>query len=377
MVTENLSRNRSPELYFSFVLGFIFNFYLIFWTDPLDESNYVCSRFFQSCGDFISFKGHPHSWDTSLFYQTVYFALVASVYFFLKGKDCLARGFLIYPLVVEALLGFIIYENSVTPPIYYQFFPCLVFLFSKDYKSDLKWLVPMLYFFASLVKLDTGWFLGEEINPAIGLPLIPGILLLPFLWFFFFMEFTAFALLSKSRKIQNFYLYFFYSAHLYAFAATGYHFQLLALPLIYFVFQDKGPLKRPSPLLIACAVYLTAVNLLPHITDSDYKKTGQGDSLAFDMVDADRKTISRTTTFFKDGTSKTEKNFKSGFMKENPYKFWFQLKKKCTPDVERISWQFELSFNYGPYKKIVDVDDLCALKFDPFFKNSWIKAEGI
>ncbi len=376
-MNESISKSRLSELYFLFILGFILNFALWFANDTLTDSVHVCSRFIQNCDDFNPFKGFPHSWDTSLFYESIFLSLVLSVYCFLNGKQRIALNILIYPLAVEALLGFILYENTLIPCIYYNFFPCLILVFSKDYKNDLKWLVPLFYLLASWVKLDSGWLLGKQFSWALGLPLVPGYLLLPVLWLFFFMELTSFALLLNSKRIHKFYLYFYYVAHLYAFIFTGYHFQLMALPLIYFVFQDQSKIHSPSPLFIVCAVYLVTVNILPHITDSNYKITGQGDSLSFDMVDANRQAISRITIFEKDGASKTERKKYQGFTKQNPYKYWMQQKKLCTSTVERISWTFELSVNNDPYIKIVDVPDLCSLKFHPFFKNSWIKAEGI
>jgi hypothetical protein len=378
MMSKTISNNRPPELYFLFILGFTLNYALWFALDPFAEHLYICSRFFQNCGDFISFKGFPASWDTSLLYESVFLSLVASVFFFLKGKQRISLGILLYPLALEALLGFIVYENTLLPVVYYQFFPCLIYIFSKDCRNDLKWLVPLFYLCASSVKLDSGWLLAKEFDKTLGMPLLPEILVLPALWFFFFLELTSFALLSRSKIIHTFYLCAFCMAHLYAFIFTGYHFQLMALPLVFFVFQDKSPLRAPSPLFMVCAAYLIFVNLLPHITDSNYKITGQGDGLAFDMVDARRKIDSRITTFNKDGTSHTEKiKGSQAYEKRSPYKMWFELKKRCTPEVERISWTLKLSLNYDPFKKIVDVQNLCTLKFDPFFKNDWIKAEGI
>ncbi len=150
----SISNNSRSELYFLFILGFTLNFALWFADDNLAESVRICSRFIQSCDDFSFFVGYPKSWDTSIFYQSLFLSLVLSVYFYLNGKQKIALSILIYPLAVEALLGFVLYENSGIPCLYYHFFPCLILIFSRDFKNDLKWLVPLFYL---LVSFPCSW----------------------------------------------------------------------------------------------------------------------------------------------------------------------------------------------------------------------------
>src|SRR6185437_8868018 len=58
----------------------------------------------------------------------------------------------------------------------------------------------------------------------------------------------------------------------------------------------------------------------------------------------------------------------------DPYTYWYTLNQMCQrdPSIESVRWTFDHSVNGGPFYRIVDVPNACALTYKPFGHNAWI-----
>ena len=60
----------------------------------------------------------------------------------------------------------------------------------------------------------------------------------------------------------------------------------------------------------------------------------------------------------------------------DPYRVWFRIQNQCTREensIDRIEWTFDHSINGGPFYRIVDERDACALTYKVLQHNEWIK----
>ena len=372
----NTRRSDLVALYSSMVLGFILNLSSWFGGKIATTNGYeiICSRFIQNCEKFIFLEGTPTSWNDQIFHFIIFLFLVFSVYFFIKGKHKKSALLLVPPLIIEGLFGFVLFEQSSIPFIYYHFFPCIIFLFSKNPFNDLKWMIVLLYILAGWVKLDEGWLAGGYFhNLELGLPLISSSLITPISILVTVMELSSGLLLCKIARVKGIYLKFFYIFHLYSFILVGYRYPLLCLPLLYFTFSISQATYRPTKFFNFVASILILFNLLPHLIDSNYKLTDQGNSLALNMFDANRQSFSKMTIHNKNGDKEViEKNTTHAYDRVKPYHYWFIAKKKCGEGIEKISWELDISLNGGAFWRVVDLEDICLVSFKPLSKNSWI-----
>ncbi len=59
----------------------------------------------------------------------------------------------------------------------------------------------------------------------------------------------------------------------------------------------------------------------------------------------------------------------------DPYEEWFAIQQRCLRDTEvaRIGWTLDHSINGGPFYRIVDEKDACALRYRALGHNEWIR----
>jgi hypothetical protein len=59
-----------------------------------------------------------------------------------------------------------------------------------------------------------------------------------------------------------------------------------------------------------------------------------------------------------------------------PYTTWFPLKTRCERDsrIARISLRHDISVDGGPFYRLVDSENICALTYRPLARNDWIRA---
>jgi hypothetical protein len=82
-----------------------------------------------------------------------------------------------------------------------------------------------------------------------------------------------------------------------------------------------------------------------------------------------------TDVHVQNGEKTIERQYESGSAWDrcDPYVFWYEYQTACAqPGVQKISYVFDHSIDGGPFYRIVDLDNLCAVSYNAWGHNSWI-----
>ncbi|HEV3245022.1 MAG TPA: hypothetical protein VG102_01555 [Candidatus Paceibacterota bacterium] len=347
------------------------------------SNSYVCWPYFQSCGQFYFLHVLPYGYSQGVLYSLL-LGIISLVAWFMYRKDwALAHMGLVLLWLWKVLVMFVLTKILAQNFDYYEAILLFILLFLPRKLFFLRLTFVSFYFLGSTLKFDDGWVLGTYFTPLqTGLPIF-GNALAPLLTnTVTFMEVVGCWFLFSERKIlQRAAFTFFVIFHFYSAIIINYRFPVVALLMLVILFginREKAPvpLDRRSAFGWALLVVLFIFQLTPFLAHADPELTGEGNRMRFFMFDANHQCRSLVTVYGTNGTSTTtETDSISARNRCDPYETWFTLKQDCLrdPSIARIAWTFDHSIDGGPFYRIVDVPNACALTYNAFSDNDWIK----
>lgn len=348
-----------------------------------NPGSFICPNFLQHCESFIFLKT-----GAGYFSHRVFFAfgllgpLVLTAVFAYKKEWVWMHLVLMYLTFTKIYLGFIADANVSVPFMMFNLVPAFVLLFSRKRWTDLRWCFLLLYFMAGFVKLDEAWIVGSYFSttkeglrlfPQFAIPLATNLVIC-------FELFAVWFLFHKNSKIRWVVLAFFIVFHLYSTIYVSFRYPLLTLPLLVILFGAPAPAfgSRISRFGVVMTAFLLFVNLLPFMAGPNHKWTAEAKQFTLDMFDGNRQALSRSETKYQDGhVFVHEVPHTNAYDRAKPYNNWYFLKKSCSnPGVVSVAWTFTVSVNGGPFRRIIQEDDICKTEFHPFRHNEWIHLDG-
>ncbi len=356
--------------------------------NKIENFNYICPPYFQSCGNIILPSTLPESWGSNVFYGCFIILVFLSAYFFYKKKIKTSLLILVPPTLIQLITTFFLTIHSSVPFEYFHSGFLIVLLFFPNKMFFLRLVFIVLYFCSGIVKLDDGWILGYYFTSLkVGLPLIPDYLIpVATNTVIFFEGLFIFFLFSRNRALNRSVYFFFIIFHLYSIFLVGVRYPIHCLPILFFLFDDILQERNIFPelnfkkgLCLLYPLFILFLNIFPRSLDSLSQITYSSERTALNMFDVNRQCISKHRIIYKSGdiVEKTEESNIS-FNRCNIYESYFPLKQKCLKDkrIDSIFLNFQASLNGGLILTYVDNIDICNVSFYPWRKNSWIKSSS-
>ena len=342
----------------------------------------MCWPYFQNCDVFHVLSPLPDYSQTTFFMGL--FALILFCIFFMSRQNWRAAHAVFFALfVVKFLLVFVVSMNFVGNYEYYHLAFCAALLFLSHKLFFLKLFLVGFYFLSTAIKIHPGWVVGTYFSAMEnGIPFVPNSLLPLWTNQLILMEMVGcWFLFSRNKTIRNIVLFYFAFFHLYSGVLVEYRYPSTVLPTLLILFglfyeHSQIPKFRTSPAGWILAGVFALGQGTSHFIPGDEKITLEGNYYGLYMFEANHQCVSQMRIFWENG--ETRDLYRSGISARNrcnPYNFFFRTQNDfCESEekVERIKWTFDHSINGGPFRRIVDTENLCALGYRPFSKNHWI-----
>lgn len=354
--------------------------------DGYNRGAHTCWPYFQTCGEWLFLRALPDGYSQTTFYMGLFGLLLLSVYFIYR-KDCTLAHLALVPAFLWHTLGVFVLTYQFSGNYeYYLFTFAFVLLLLPHKEFFLKLSVVLLYFLSTAAKMHPAWILGTYFSALkTGLPLFPDWSIPIWTNLVIFMEMVGvWFLLSRRPILQRTVFVFFVIFHLYSGILVEYRYPATVLPTVLILF---GPMYRYTriPLdwrstfgFLLLGTYL-CIQLGSHfLIAGDEKLTMEGNKYGLYMFESNHQCISDARVVYKDGTERVQhRESASARDRCDPYRYWFRIKIACERDsrISSIVWTFDHSINGGPFLRIVDVADACALSYRAFAHNKWIKTE--
>jgi hypothetical protein len=389
--TGEIASSRSLQaLYWALLGGFALTFHE--WTrsgaftrDAVVANRHLCWPYFQSCAKVhVLSGGLGGRIPQTLVYAVLLAVLAAGALAAWRARWDLALLALApafaWKLAVHHLFTMQLIAN-------YHFFHlalCFVFLFARDKLWFLRRTLGLLYLLSAVVKLDAGWLRGTYFSSlSHGLPLVPDALIPVATNAVLLLETAGtLALFSANRRVRLGAVAAFALFHLYSTILVAYPYPLFCLPPLLVLFALDEPAVRPalSPRAVPGGAVLALLVLgqcIPAAIRGDAALTLEGNGFGLHMFEANHQCVSTATVRDRAGGAQ-DASFRStrAGNRCDPYAQWFTLREICRRNagrLERVEWTFDHSINGGPFYRIVDVPDACALAYRPFSHNAWIR----
>lgn len=353
--------------------------------DAVWRGTYTCWPYFQNCADLYFLRTLPDGYSQTFFYMALFGALALAVYRIAERQWELAHATLIPAFLWHGFVTFILTEQMIGNYDYYLFIYGIIILFLPHKEFFLKLALVLFYVLSTVSKMHESWVLGTYFSSlSTGLPLFPDWSIPIWTNFVIFMEMVgAWFLLSKKPLLQRTVFAFFVAFHLYSGILVGYRYPATVMPMLVILF---GPMYRHTPVPFTrrallgwvLVALLFVLQFSPKFIEGDEKLTLEGNKYGLYMFESNHQCVSEVKYIFEDGTERAfrEESVVARY-RCDPYRYWFRLKNVCERNdaVARVDWRFDHSINGGPFLRIVDVDDACALSYIPFVHNEWIKTE--
>lgn len=378
-----------PLAFGALILGYFVAFMGWFYrtettVDGIRLATHICWSYFQGCRDLVVFQTLPFGYSQPMVYMALFGFLILSVYFLLQRRFGAAQLALLPAVFWHAFVAFVL-TNSLTGNYDYYLVLFSLILFLIPHKEFfLRLTLVLFYFLSTYSKMYPTWTLGAYFSALqTGLPIFPDATIPLWTNLVIGMELIgAWFLFSGRPWLQRSVLAFFITFHLYSGILVGYRYPATVLPMLIIMF---GPLyKHAAPPLdrrsIAGWVLVGAivlVQILGPLIPGDEKLTLEGNRYGLYMFEANHQCVSEARVVYGDGEERVLRAESNDAPKRcDPYDYWFNLKAVCEREsgVARIEWTFDHSVNGGPFLRIVDVPDACALSYRPFSHNAWIRA---
>lgn len=373
----------------------VFNYFLAFfvWVWTYDQSKnavvhnqFVCPAHFQDCGSLYVFESLASGYSHTLFYMILFGLLFWCAYAFSK-KDWQTITLLLLPIFFwHTLTTLFMVERIMGNFDYYIVAFGVVLLFLPHKEFFLKLTLVTFYAISTVAKNHPAWIEGTYFSTLrTGLPLFPEWSIPLWTNLVILMEMVgAWFLFSKNRLLQRGAFIFFVLFHMYSGILVAYRYPAIVLPMLFIVFgpwfrHTKVPLDKRSIAGWCFIAILFVGQFTPRFIAGDDKLTLEGSKYGLSMFESNHQCISEADVIFEDGrTHAVDRINIMANERCNPYAYWFELKQICARDerIERIDWTFDHSINGEPFLRIVDVEDACALQYNAFGHNEWIKTHG-
>lgn len=372
----------------------------------------VCWPHFPNCADFYLFHALPYGYSQSIFYMLLYAVMLSTVYFMWQKRWVIAHALMMILFSWKVFVVFFLSYNISGAYDYYHIFLTATLLFVAHKEYFLKLMFVFCYFMSVTVKFSPAWIAGTYFTSMEGgAPLIPrGLTAIATNIVIFVQIVECWFLLSKHRILQRLSLAFALFFHLYSGILVFYNYPSMTLPIIAILF---GPMYRytPSPFTLrslagwSMIVLLALFQLLGFVTQTDRFLTLEGNRYGMFMFEANHQCVAEITRTFSvkipasrdftaaDGTqcngfyclvqrsvttsatgSVQKLRYESGtaWNRCDPHEWWSKLHNLCTGSTERIAITFDHSINGGPFYRIIDLQNICAVDYAPFKHNEWI-----
>jgi hypothetical protein len=385
------------EIEFSRVLqwffwALLFGFYVTFdnWVlhpgltaQAFAANKYSCWPYFQNCGIFNILSVLPYGYSQTTLYAFLLGVMFLAAYLAWKKDWVLAHMAMVVLFIWEFLVVFVFSAQFSGNYDYYHVIMGLIFLFIPNKDFFLKIVFVILYFLAGTIKIHEGWILGTYFSSlTTGMPLFPNWSIPLLTNFVIFLEICgAWVLLSSRKLLQRGAVLFFVIFHLYSTCLVAFHYPAIVMPFLLILFgplftQPEIPRNRRALIGWGFVGLLFMLQFISILIPGDVKMTNEGNKFGLYMFEANHQCASQADVY-KGGImiDRIEKESISARNRCSAYDIWFRLQQICKRDrkVERISWIFDHSVNGGPFYRIVDVDDACALEYKILGHNTWIK----
>jgi len=347
--------------------------------------NHTCQPYFQDCGRWFFLQTPPDGYSQSVLYAVLFAFILFAVHAAAKQRWTLAHALFMPAFLWHSIVILLLSEELSLNFQYYVLIFSVIFLFLPHKEYFLKFSLVLLYFLSTTVKIHESWVLGTYFSSLkLGLPLFPK-WSIPF-WtnLVILMEMVAaWWLLSRPGWKQQTVFVFFVCFHLYSIMLVGYRYPLFVLPILYILFgvfyrYQNAPFDRKSLAGWVLMILLCCLQTISHLIPGDAKLTLEGNKYGQYMFEANHQCVTEATIHYYGGATR-DIRVESGraFVRCNPYNIWFRFDQYCQGDaaIERIAWTLDHSINGGPFYRIVDVENACALSYKPFSRNEWIKTE--
>lgn len=374
----------------SLLLSHVITFFVWFYSEVItveayEAGTHTCPPYWQSCGEWYFLHLPPAGYSQPLLYMVFFALALATVHLMLRGRWAHAHVAML-PLMLWHAIGILfLSETYATNYQHYLLVFSIIFFFFPHKEFFLKVAVVLLYFLSTAVKVHETWILGTYFSALkAGLPLFPKWSIPIWTNLVIFMEMVAaWWLLSKPGWQQRSVLVFFVVFHLYSGLLVGYRYPTIVLPLLYLLFgvfyrYQPIPFDRKAIVGWTFIVLLCGVQSISHFIPGDEKLTLEGNKYGQYMFEANHQCVSSIMIHYENGeTEDLRIENPNAIVRCNPYNTWFRLNQFCrvTPAIERITWTFDHSINGGPFYRIVDTENACALPYHAFGRNEWIKTE--
>ena len=353
------------------------------------DNVYTCWPYFQDCGRWYFLQALPEGYSQSIFFMGVYALMVLAAYFMYRKEWTLVHMALSVVWVCKFIILFILTSQLAANFDYYDTLLLFVVLFlpSKLFFARLAFV--LFYFLSSTIKIHEGWILGTYFTTlSTGLPLFGNALAPLVTNLVIFMQIVGVWFLFSSKKLfQRTALIYFILFHLYSGILVGFRYPTIALVMLLVLFAlppvQSVLVPRATKRALAGWLFvalLFVIQFIPIIViRGDQKMTLEGNYYGFFMFEANHQCISRSTVHFSNGTTRESiRESSDSTWRCDPYELWFVNHNRCerNPEITHIEWTFDHSINGGPFYRMVDVEDACALEYKAFSHNEWIRVPG-
>ena len=353
----------------------------------------VCPPYFQSCGKLYFLQDLPYGYTQNYFYVGLYILLLLGLYSAASGKWVRAHQVLLTLFSWKVIWIFFLTYGMGGNYDYYDMILAFCFLFLRHKLYFAKLSFVWMYFMASTIKFHEGWIFGNYLNSLYGGAPIFSEKLLP--WFsnlvIFMQVVGAWFLLSKNKVLQRLSFLYFLTFHIYSGFIVSYRYITVSVTALVLLFshlplfsqerEDFFQIKKVNKSAVfgyLFLIFLFCGQMLAIVIPGDQKKTLEGNYYGLYMFEANHQCISQAQIFYLDG--RVERYDRQNVIANNrcdPYRYWYVLKNKCnSSEIGYISWTFDHSINGHSFERIVDVQDVCKLKYSTFIHNSWILLDG-
>lgn len=356
-------------------------------TNPSFKKYATCWAYFENCKDYFPFETLPNSHNYLILNGLILTLLFAAIWSSIQARWGSAHFFLGLVLIWKFCLNFIVINSHQTNFELLHLIPSFVLLFCRNKLFSLRITWALACLFAARVKLNEGWILGSYFTSLrLGLPLIPKPLI-PIVTNAVILGETilSYGLIAKNNRVRQISLSSWLCFHLYSATFVGFYYPVRCLIFLGTIFAfpqydssfAKSESKQMSLRSWVAIGLIVFINFLPSLVSKDPNLSTEGLDYGFFMINSNYQCLNSVTTLNSAGA--VIKNRKSGSTAAMNRCFvidTFQaIKRQCTHlgPGQTITWSFLQSQNGGPFYEIISEPDACALTFNAFTPNSWIR----
>ena len=347
------------------------------------QNAYVCWPYFEDCGKYFFLHQTPYGYSQHILFTIILCMMFLIVYRAYHNDWTSAHALLSLIWLFKMLVTFVLSYTLAQNYDYFDLLAGTILLFIPYKLFFLRLMFVLIYFISAALKFDDGWVLGSYFTTLrLGLPIF-GKTLTPLITnFVVFMEIVGcWFLFSRTKFLQRSAFLLFLTFHIYSSIIINYRFPLLAIPLLVTLFgidflPPRVPLDRRSLAgwLLLCLFF--GMQGMRILIPGDEKLTMEGYRLGIYLFDANHQCKSHMLVQYRSGGIKeVEKEYPYAFNRCDPYRNLFWARQECErdPDIATIAWTFDHSADGGPYYRIVDEKNACALPYSLFSHNAWIR----